>query len=76
MTEDGSINLSGQPITQADVDAFNARMAVARLAEEKAIYDELLAWLKERGAAIAVAIQPVDGGAAAVPVWGVRKVTN
>lgn len=68
--------MSEQTITQADVDAFNARQAAARQAEEKAIYDELMAWLKERGAAIAVAIQPVDGGAAAVPVWGVRKVTG
>ena len=68
--------MSEPTITQADVDAFNARMAAARQAEEKAIYDELTAWLKERGAAIAVAIQPVDDGAVAVAVWGVRKVAQ
>lgn len=63
-------------ITQADVDAYLAQQAAARQAEEKAIYDELTAWLKERGATIVVAIQPVDGGAAAVGVWGVRKVAG
>lgn len=58
-------------ITQADVDAYLAQQAAAQQAEERAIYDELQAWLAERGAAIIAIVQVVEGGAAAVPVWGV-----
>lgn len=58
-------------ITQADVDAYLAQQAAAQQAEEKRIYDELQAWLAERGAAIIAIVQVIEGGAAAVPVWGV-----
>ncbi len=62
------------PITAEQVQAYLASQAAARLAEEEAIFHALEAWLKERGAEIVCVIQPIQGGAGAVPVWGVRKV--
>lgn len=69
--EYAAITKTEPAITQAQVDAYLAQQAQARQAEERAIFEELQAWLAERGAAIVAIVQVVDGGAAAVPVWGV-----
>ncbi len=58
-------------ITPEQVQAYLFKQAEIERLENECIRDEVEAWLAERGRMIVVAIQPINGGAGAVPVWGI-----
>lgn len=58
-------------VTPEQVQAYLAKQAEIERLENERIHQEVEAWLAERGRTIIVAIQTINGGAGAVPVWGV-----
>lgn len=58
-------------ITPEQVQAYLAKQAEIERLENERIHQALEAWLAERGRMIVVAIQPINSGAGAVPVWGI-----
>ena len=58
-------------ITPEQVQAYLAKQAEIERLENERIHKEVEAWLAERGRMIVVAIQTINGGAGAVPVWGI-----
>lgn len=60
-------------LTAEQVAAYLAEQAAAERAEDERIYHELVAWLAERDREIVAVVQVVNGGAAAVPAWGIGK---
>ena len=58
-------------ITPEQVQAYLAKQAEIERLENERIHKEVEAWLAERGRTIIVAIQTINGGAGAVPVWGI-----
>ena len=58
-------------ITPEQVQAYLAKQAEIERLENERIHQEVEAWLAKRGRMIVVAIQTINGGAGAVPVWGI-----